>query len=323
MTVKQIFDLGVQMGIKSDSRGVKGVKEYLERVKKGYEGMKPKDKKFFDKERLEHPYSDSRIYVDDKKTQVKRILAGIDMKESEIILASQLTERGKKIDLALAHHPVGKGLANLHETMDMLVDIFEQQGVPVHVAEKIMEERIKEVGRSVHPVNHYKVIDIAELLKVNLINTHTVTDNLVTQFLTKEIEKKKPRTLGDLVDMLLEIPEYAEAKMRGAGPMITSGSPEHRLGKFLVEMTGGTNPSGKVYKELSQYGISTIVGMHMAEPHREEANKSYMNIIICGHIASDSLGMNLFLDELEKKGIEIIPCGGLIRVSRVKEKAKK
>jgi hypothetical protein len=30
--------------------------------------------------------------------------------------------------------------------------------------------------------------------------------------------------------------------------------------------------------------------------------------------------MNLFLDELEKKGIEIIPCGGLIRASRVKKK---
>ena len=30
----------------------------------------------------------------------------------------------------------------------------------------------------------------------------------------------------------------------------------------------------------------------------------------------DSLGMNLYLDELEKKGAEVIPCSGLIRVSR-------
>jgi len=33
-------------------------------------------------------------------------------------------------------------------------------------------------------------------------------------------------------------------------------------------------------------------------------------------MSSDSLGMNLFLDKLEKKGIEIIPCSGLIRVKR-------
>jgi hypothetical protein len=39
-------------------------------------------------------------------------------------------------------------------------------------------------------------------------------------------------------------------------------------------------------------------------------------VVIAGHISSDSLGVNLFLDELEKRGIEIIPCSGLIRVSR-------
>jgi len=37
-------------------------------------------------------------------------------------------------------------------------------------------------------------------------------------------------------------------------------------------------------------------------------------------MSSDSIGMNLFLDELEKKGIEIIPCSGMIRVSRNKKK---
>jgi hypothetical protein len=34
-------------------------------------------------------------------------------------------------------------------------------------------------------------------------------------------------------------------------------------------------------------------------------------------MASDSLGMNYILDEYEKKGIEIIPCSGMIRVSRI------
>jgi polysaccharide deacetylase 2 family uncharacterized protein YibQ len=47
-----------------------------------------------------------------------------------------------------------------------------------------------------------------------------------------------------------------------------------------------------------------------------------MNIVIAGHMSSDSLGMNLWLDELEKRGIEIVPCGGLIRVSRVKKGKK-
>ena len=67
---------------------------------------------------------------------------------------------------------------------------------------------------------------------------------------------------------------------------------------------------------LSATGIGTIVAMHASEDHRKEAEASHINIVIAGHISSDSLGMNLFLDELEKKGIEIIPFSGLTRIKR-------
>jgi hypothetical protein len=39
--------------------------------------------------------------------------------------------------------------------------------------------------------------------------------------------------------------------------------------------------------------------------------------LIAGHIASDSLGMNLLLDEIEKKSkIEVVELGGFTRFSR-------
>ena len=59
-----------------------------------------------------------------------------------------------------------------------------------------------------------------------------------------------------------------------------------------------------------------LKGLKITEKEAEAAN---INVIIAGHISSDSLGTNLFLDELEKKGIEIIPCSGLIRVSRARK----
>jgi putative NIF3 family GTP cyclohydrolase 1 type 2 len=320
MNVKQVFDLGLSMGTKADPRGIKGIKEYLARAKKEYEDCKPKDKKFFDKERLVNPYADSGIHVDDNKTQIKRVMAGIDIDDGEILLASQLGERNKPVDLVISHHPVGKSYADLHGVMDMQVDMFINAGVPAHVAEKIMEKRIGQVGRGVHPRNHYQLIDVAKLLKVNLINTHTITDNLVKDYLDKYLAKKKLQTVGDVYELLLEIPEYEEAAKRGAGPSLFAGDMKHRLGKFMVDMTGGTNPSDDIYKELSLYGVSTIVGMHMGDPSRKIASESHMNVVIAGHYASDSLGMNLYLDELEKKGIEVVPVGGLIRFSRVKKK---
>ena len=319
MKVQEIFDLALKVGMKSDPRGSKGVKEYLERVKKEYENMKPADKKYFNKNLLSNPYPDSHIHASGGKETVKRVMAGIDIGPAELLVASQLEERGKTVDLVIAHHPVGLGLANLHVVMDMQIEIFVNAGVPVHIAEKIMEERIKEVGRGVHPANHDRVTDIAKLLKINLINTHTMTDNLVTEFLNKHLVKRNPKTVSDLVDAPLEIPEYQEAKKRGAGPNLFTGSPNHKVGKYLVEMTGGTSPSDKIYEELSRFGVSTIVGMHMRDTGREKAGDHHMNVVIAGHMASDSLGMNLFLDELEKKGIEIVPCSWLMRVSRVKK----
>jgi len=56
----------------------------------------------------------------------------------------------------------------------------------------------------------------------------------------------------------------------------------------------------------------------MREESKKEAEAANINVVVAGHISSDSLGMNLFLDELQKRNIQIIPCSGLIRISRLK-----
>ncbi|HHY39985.1 MAG TPA: NGG1p interacting factor NIF3, partial [Syntrophaceticus sp.] len=81
--------------------------------------------------------------------------------------------------------------------------------------------------------------------------------------------------------------------------------------------TGGTSGARESYEKLAAAGVGTIVGMHMSEDHRKEAEKHHINVVIAGHMASDSLGLNLFLDELEQRGVEIVPCSGLLRISRV------
>ena len=57
--------------------------------------------------------------------------------------------------------------------------------------------------------------------------------------------------------------------------------------------------------------------MHMSEDHFKYAKDEHVNVVIAGHIASDALGMNLLLDELEKAGkFDIIPCSGFVRIKR-------
>lgn len=319
LNVKQIFEIGLKMGVAADPRGEKGVKKYLAQLNSDFQELPKAAQAGFDQDRLTNPYVDSAILFDNGLKNVRRVMAGIDITEPEVLAARMLADQGKPVDLLIAHHPIGKARAMLHEVMDMAVDVFTSYGVPVHLAEKMTEDRVREVGRWVHAVNHYKPVDLARLLDVNFITTHTITDNLVDEFLREYLDQKNPERIKDLLDVLHELPEYQQARAMGFGPKIFSGAPKHRVGKILLEMTGGTTPSNKVYDELSRSGISTLVSMHMPDPVLEKINQNLMNVVIAGHMASDSLGMNLFLDELEKRGVEIIPCGGLIRVSRVKK----
>ena len=80
------------------------------------------------------------------------------------------------------------------------------------------------------------------------------------------------------------------------------GNKERRAGKVLVDMTGGTSGSHDVYAKLAQAGVGTLLVMHISEKHRKEAEKNHVNVIIAGHMASDSLGMNLLLDGIEQQG---------------------
>lgn len=314
MKIKEIFDLATKLGAEADFRGEEGVKNFLDKKRKKYEKLGEKAKADFDIEELENPYSDSHILNISEDKEIKKVMVGIDIEPAEILIAKQLGD----IDLVIAHHPDGKGLAQLADVMSLQCDVLNYYGVPINVAEGLMKPRISEVARGVNAANHNRTTDSAKLMKVNLMNSHTPCDNLAARFLKNLIEEKKPETVGDLIEILGEIPEYKEAKKIGVGPKIFTGSMDNRCGKIAMsEITGGTGGSPKIFEKMANAGIGTIVGMHLSEEHRKEAEAANINIVIAGHISSDSLGVNLFLDELEKRGIEIVPCSGLTRFSRV------
>ena len=310
MTIKEIYNLAIELGTKADFRGEEGVRKFLDIKKEQYEKMT--DKEEFDKEALENPYLDSGIHNISDDKDIKRVLVGIDIEPAEILIAKQLG-----VDLIIAHHPIGKGLAQLADVMSLQCDVLNYYGVPINIAEGLMKQRVEEVSRGVNSKNHNRTIDSAKLMGQNLMNLHTPCDNLAAKFLKDLIESKNIETLGELINTLKEIPEYKQAMKLGVGPKIFVGAPENRCGKIaLTEITGGTEGSPKLYEKMANAGIGTIVGMHVSEEHKKQAEEANLNVVIAGHISSDSLGVNIFLDELEKRGIEIIPCSGFTRVSR-------
>jgi putative NIF3 family GTP cyclohydrolase 1 type 2 len=320
LTLGNLYNFAIDWGMRHDPRGKRHVNSLLEKQREDYEKLEKKQKKLFDKEKFTNPYSDTRILFGDIEKPIKSILVGIDIEIGEVVLADRLRESGKSIDLVLAHHPEGRAMANFYEVMDMQADILNKLGVPINVAEGILEERIKEVERRVLPVNHTRTVDAARLLGVELMCVHTPADNGVTKFLQKRFDRLKPVFLSEIIDSLLDIPEYRHATLGNAGPRIVAGSPKGRAGKVFVDMTGGTGGSKEAFEKVVQAGVGTVVGMHIGEEHLEEAKKNHVNVIIAGHISSDAIGVNLLLDAVVGKygKIEIHTCSGFTRVERGK-----
>jgi len=313
MTIQEIYNLAIESGRKTDFRSTEDLEKLLERKRRKFEKLSEKEKKGFDAESLTNPYSDTRVLHVAKDKEIKKVLVGIDIEVGEILLAKELGD----IDLVVSHHPLGRALADLHEVMELQIDVLNQYGVPVNIGEGLMKERIGEVARGINPRNNWRTVDAARLLGVSLMCLHTVADNNAATFIRNAVESKNPERLEDLMSLLYEVEEYKKAIEQGVGPALLVGSPDNRCGKIAItEMTGGTEGSPKLYERMAQAGIGTVIAMHQSDEHKKEAEASHINVVNVGHMSSDSIGMNLILDELEKQGIEIVPCGGLIRVSR-------
>lgn len=320
MKLRDIYKKAIEIAIENDPRGRDIVLKDLEHRKKESEDLKPDEKEFFDKESLQNPYSDSRILFGTDDEEIKGILVGIDIEVGEVLLADSLRSRGRRIDLLLSHHPEGGAFANLYTVMQMQSDILNRFGVPINVAESLMEGRIKEVERKLMPLNHTRAVDAARLLDIPFMCLHTPADNMVASYLQKLFDEKKPYLLSDALDMLKNVPEYKTAGINGVGPKISLGSKNRKAGKIFVDMTGGTEGAKEIFESLTNSGISTIVAMHVSEDHRKEAEKNHLNVIIAGHISSDTLGLNLLLDGISKyDSLDILECSGFKRFSRLNE----
>ncbi len=317
MKLRDIYEKAVAAGMETDPRGKEEVERYLQARKKDFESLKDKDKEFFDQAALKNPYADSRILFGTGDEEVHSALVGIDMEAPEVLLANALSARGKKVDLVLAHHPEGRPYASLHEVMGMQSDILHRFGVPINVAEDLMEGRIKEVERRLMPQNHTRAVDAARLLDMPFMCLHTVADNHVSTYLQNLMDEKKPYLLGDIMDLLMEIPEYQEGARNGVAPKILLGSPKRKAGKIYVDMTGGTEGAKDIFQSMASSGIGTIIQMHLSDEHRKEAEKNHINVVIAGHISSDNLGLNLLFDKIfAGSDVQILECSGFRRVKR-------
>lgn len=317
MKLSELYRTAVEKGIDHDPRGREEVDRLLKETEDSYKKLEGYAKDAFDMERLWNPYADSRFSWGDGDLEAKRVMWGIDIGTGEVLLADRLREKGERIDAIVGHHPLGLARTPFPEVMWLQTDMYAAAGVPITVSEGLMRGRMDEVLRNVLPANYNQAVDAARLLGIPIMNIHTPADNCVQAYLTDLMQENHPRTVGDIIDILMKEPEFITASKHNSPPKIIVGSKTARCGPVICKMNGGTSGPKEIYAELSKAGIGTVVGMHFPESHVEEARKHHMNLVVSGHMSSDSLGINIIADEWQKHGVEVIPCSGFIRHSRL------
>ncbi|MCJ7479274.1 MAG: NGG1p interacting factor NIF3 [Candidatus Nanohaloarchaeota archaeon QJJ-7] len=316
-TINEIHEFAVEEGIKEDPREEDQIEEELEEREDQYEGLEGVRKEKFDEDRLDNPFDDSKVFHGGEE-EVDRVAIGIDIETQELLLVDRLNDKGEDIDGVIAHHPQGRAYAWLGKVMQLQIDSMNKAGIPVSQAEGIIQESAKKVRQGVHPKNHPRVPRSAELLDIPFMNLHTATDNLAYSFMKDYLEEEDPRTLDDLVDSLLELEEYQWELENGAGPEIFAGSGNNRVGDVgVLGFTGGTDAGDDIIDKMMESGIDTLVAMHATRDQVEKAQEKSINIVTAGHMASDSLGINLMLDRMQDEfSLEVFELSGFKRVER-------
>lgn len=318
MKLEQVFKLAIEQGKKADPRGAKGVQKFLAQQKKQYEALEGQEKEWADESMLWNPYADSQLFYGAER-EVQSLLIGIDTETEDLVLADRLRERGQKIDAVMTHHPEGRALWDIDRVMPVQVDLLQAMGVPENRSEALLGPRREKIYRHLHARNVLRAVRAAELLDIPFCAVHNAADHLAAKHVRELVAKKEFDSLGEIVKALQEVPEYAHFAKQGNPPMIAQGSKSSRPGKVIIfGFNGGTNGPSEFIEEMSNAGVGTFLSMHISDDDRKLARKHHVNVIQCSHMASDSLGMNLIADALQKKDkkLKIVEASGFVRVKR-------
>lgn len=253
--------------------------------------------------------ADCEVYV--PSSQVRRAIFGIDADAGMLLAARQLG-----YDLVIAHHPLGgKASLDILKVYGKHATNLERAGVPRRAALAAVRAMQDEHAPRVHAGNYDHVPSLARLLGIPLMSIHNPCDEIGRQVMEETLRKgtKPTSTVSQAAAALGRLPEFSKAKTEIA---IRMGKPNNRLGRSVVLHGAGTNGGYHMAKCAFDHGIDTVVYIHIDPGHlarlRSEFGKQGKNLIVTGHVASDSIGINVLVRALRDTGLEVTCVSGIV-----------
>jgi len=252
---------------------------------------------------LEKVPEDSAIYT--SGSNIGKILFGIDAGVPELLLAKQLG-----YDAVIAHHPQGgTAVVNFHQVFKRHIQQMVKARVPREEAEKVVKKKLRAWEVQAHTRNYAHAVDVAKLLKMPYMNIHTPLDEVGRRIMSQQIHSriKENSTVQDVVSALKELNEFKNAVTE---IRIRLGKAENLAGKVLMSHGAGTNGGYEIAKTYLKHGVGTVVYIHISLADLEKLKaEGKGNLVVTGHIASDSVGINPLIRELEKRNVSVTRIG--------------
>ncbi|WP_048150495.1 hypothetical protein [Methanolacinia paynteri] len=260
-------------------------------------------------------FFDSGILYGNLDAEISRIICGIDVGAEEIITTDRFKTNACS-DLLLSHHPEGRFARGILNVIDCQRTLLLSMGLQQKKIDAVIDKLKTELIAHYNSCNLLRIESFCEMLETQMMCLHTPADTLAKEYLDSLFENHD-LTLGSIISRINLIPECKiSEKFCGTKSEILFGSGDDKAGKIFFMVTGGTSLPNELYENLSDSGVETIAAQYFSNSDIETAKKCGINVISLDHIAIDSLGMNLALDAVRRKGIPIIPISGFISVDR-------
>jgi putative NIF3 family GTP cyclohydrolase 1 type 2 len=245
---------------------------------------------------------DSAIHI--KGNHIRKVLFAVDVSTAELLLAKKIG-----CNAVVAHHPIGASFMEFHRVFDRHVQFMIQNGVPESAARKVVKELKRRIQIKSHANIYKQVIDAARILEMPLVNIHQPCDEFMRRVIFKKIRNcKKSHNVSYLLKLVNEIPEFKNAATR---PFVTLGNTKNHVGQVALVVAAGTNGGYPIAKLYYEHNVSTVIYLHIdpGDAARLKADKVLGNLIILGHLAGDSIGLNALADKLEQNSVETVRMG--------------
>lgn len=251
--------------------------------------------------------ADSAVYVPGEN--INKILYGIDIGVAELLYAK---EQG--FDCVIAHHPVG--LINHFQVFQRHQDQLISKGVPIKTAQKVIDKKMLGYKFGSHARNYDAVPSFARLIGLPFLNIHCPSDELGRRLITASIEQLESKNENPLLHEVKTHLEatFSEFKKAQTQIEVAKGNENDPLGNWIFSHGAFTNGGSVIADCYYQHDVDTVIYIHIAPAELFQIlNLDHGQLLITGHLSSDSIGINPFLDKLDEKGIQITAVGGLIR----------